>query len=143
LKYNQLDKDVINDAKKWTSIPGFLSGFLLALSGNANVHAAPTITCNGDGSVTIQAESAIGSANLQSQNTATPLENGDFTIFFVGNNFPPLGDGVDEFTRWDFDFAGVSFNSALLSAARLNLTLDARGMKLVPNLEGQCFYWRR
>ncbi len=33
-----------------------------------------------------------------------PLTNGDFEISLFGANVPPCGDGINEFTRWTFDF---------------------------------------
>jgi hypothetical protein len=61
--------------------------------------------------------------------TGTSLQNGDFTI--TPNVFNTLGDGVDEFTSWNFDFSNdTNLNSFLsdgsLTSAVLSLTLSPR-----------------
>ena len=75
---------------------------------------------------------ASGSEN-PNRITGTSLQNGDFTI--TANNGNPattrLGDGVDETTRWNFDFSGnTNLNSFLsdgnLKSALLSLTLSPR-----------------
>lgn len=61
------------------------------------------------------------------------LQNGDFSI--TPNFFTTLGDGIDEFTNWNFDFNSDSnlqtFINAIgqgsLTSAKLTLTLSPRG----------------
>ncbi|MEO0967449.1 MAG: PEP-CTERM sorting domain-containing protein [Cyanobacteria bacterium J06639_18] len=62
----------------------------------------------------------------------TSLQNGDFTLTANnGTSTTNLGDGVDETTRWNFDFSGnTNLNSFLsdgnLKSALLSLTLSPR-----------------
>ena len=63
---------------------------------------------------------------------ATSLQNGDFTLTANnGTSITNLGDGVDETTRWNFDFSNdTNLNSFLsggtLKSALLSLTLSPR-----------------
>jgi hypothetical protein len=79
------------------------------------------------------------------------LQNGDFLI--TPNVFTTLGNGIDEFTNWDFDFNSDSnlqtfinaINGGPLTSAKLTLTLSPKslfstdstgipGVKGIPNL---------
>lgn len=74
---------------------------------------------------------ASGSEN-PNKITGTSLQNGDFTLTANnGTSTTYLGDGVDETTKWDFDFSNnTNLNSFLsdgnLKSALLSLTLSPR-----------------
>ena len=103
---------------KQTRIPVVFATLAAALAGAAAPSHAGTIT----------AHAAAASANPTLVSGSTGLANGDF--FIQPNPAAPwTGDGVDETTRWSFDFTAdpgyADFMAGgRLAAAKLTLTLN-------------------
>jgi len=63
------------------------------------------------------------------------VQNGDFSITSNPGSIQPAGDGINEFTRWTFNFTGhPDFKTFLeteeaLTSARLTLVLEPRNVR--------------
>ena len=74
---------------------------------------------------------ASGDSQPNTAEYPNAVQNGDFEIIANSEVVPLVGDGIDEYTIWNFDFSGATDDGALslgdtLAVANLTLTLTPK-----------------